>query len=136
MNISQAADASGLSAKMIRHYEKIGLLQGIHRSASGYRLYSGEDLHRLRFIHQARRLGFSLEQIRELLSLWGDHRRSSREVKALAIQHLEDLDTRIQELQAMRQIISTLADTCHGDDRPDCPILDNLAASSTDKKTS
>ncbi|MCL6263727.1 Cu(I)-responsive transcriptional regulator [Craterilacuibacter sp. RT1T] len=127
MNIGQAADHSGVSAKMIRHYESIGLIQPGQRSAAGYRQYSERDVHLLRFIGQARKLGFPLEQIRLLLSLWQDSQRSSADVKQLAAAHIAELDQRIRELSAMRDALSTLAAGCAGDARPDCPILQGLA---------
>lgn len=127
MNIGQAAGASGVSAKMIRHYEAIGLIPPAGRTASGYRIYSDKDVHILSFIRQARNLGFSIEQIRELLNLWQNKRRTSRKVKELAMRHIGELDERICELQAIRQALSHLAQYCQGDDRPDCPILDELA---------
>lgn len=126
MNIGQVASASGVSAKMIRHYEEIGLIPKVVRTAAGYRVYAEQDLHVLAFIKQARNLGFSIEQIRQLLNLWQNKRRSSRKVKELAINHIRQLDERINELQAMRMAIAELAEHCHGDDRPECPILDNL----------
>lgn len=126
MNIGQAAKASGVSAKMIRHYEEIDLIPGAQRTAAGYRIYQDKDLHILRFIKQARTLGFSIEQIRELLNLWQNRRRTSRKVKELAMSHLEELDARIEGLNAMRSTLAHLASHCHGDDRPDCPILDGL----------
>lgn len=128
MNIGQAAKQSGVSAKMIRHYEEIGLIPNAHRTAAGYRVYQNKDLHVLRFVKQARNLGFSIEQIRELLNLWQNKRRTSRRVKALAMNHIQDLDERIEGLQEMRSTIAYLANHCHGDDRPDCPILDGLAS--------
>ncbi|NDV11786.1 Cu(I)-responsive transcriptional regulator [Crenobacter caeni] len=127
MNIGQAADHSGVSAKMIRHYESIGLIQPGLRSAAGYRQYSERDVHLLRFIGQARKLGFPLEQIRLLLSLWQDSQRSSADVKQLAAAHIAELDQRIRELSAMRDALSALATGCAGDVRPDCPILQGLA---------
>ncbi|MBI1422132.1 MAG: Cu(I)-responsive transcriptional regulator [Gammaproteobacteria bacterium] len=127
MNIGQAAQASGVSAKMIRHYESIGLIARADRTGSGYRIYSSTDLHLLTFIKQARNLGFSIDQIRELLNLWQNKRRSSRKVKELATSHIQELDERIRELQDIRQALSHLARHCHGDDRPECPILDGLA---------
>lgn len=129
MNIGEAAQASGISAKMIRHYEDIGLIPKAGRTASGYRVYSHQDLHMLRFIRRARNLGFAIEQIRDLLSLWRNKRRTSQKVKELAMSHIRELDDRILELQEIREAISHLASHCHGDDRPDCPILDVLAAS-------
>ena len=128
MNIGQAAQASGVTAKMIRYYESIGLMPPSPRSEAGYRRYSEQDLHLLRFIRQARRLGFGIDQIRQLLALWQDRGRSSAQVKALAQSHVDELNQRIGELVAMRDTLSHLAMHCHGDDRPDCPILDGLAS--------
>jgi Cu(I)-responsive transcriptional regulator len=128
MNIGEAAQVSGVSAKMIRHYEDIGLIPKAKRTDSGYRRYGGVDVHTLRFIRQARSLGFSIKQIQALLSLWLDQRRPSRKVKALALAHVEELDERIREMQAMKRTLQELASHCHGDDRPDCPILEGLAA--------
>ncbi|HDY99733.1 MAG TPA: Cu(I)-responsive transcriptional regulator [Pseudomonas sabulinigri] len=127
MNISQVAQASGLSARMIRHYESIELLPAPTRSESGYRQYSQRDLHNLRFIHSARQLGFSMEQVAQLLALWQDRSRSSSEVKLLAQQHLQELEQKIVDLQAMRDTLAELARSCQGDDRPDCPIINSLA---------
>lgn len=129
MNIGAAAKQSGVSAKMIRHYESIGLIPPGQRSLAGYRIYSERDLHVLRFIRRARDLGFSLEQIRVLLSLWADSGRASADVKRLAEMHIAELDTRIAALAAMRASLQTLADSCCGDHRPDCPILEGLALS-------
>lgn len=126
-NIGEAAALSGVSAKMIRHYEAIGLMPVAHRTFANYRLYSGSDVHRLRFIKRARTLGFSLKQIEALLGLWTDPRRSSAEVKRLARKHIRELEGRIAEMQAMQRTLETLARHCHGDARPDCPILDDLA---------
>ncbi|PSS57445.1 Cu(I)-responsive transcriptional regulator [Pseudomonas sp. BBP2017] len=128
MNIGQAARRSGLSAKMIRYYESIGLLKPALRSDSGYRLYQQEDLHRLAFIKRSRDLGFSLEEIARLLTLWQDRQRASADVKALASQHIDDLNRRIEELVSLRDTLSELVAHCQGDDRPDCPILKDLAA--------
>ena len=128
MNISQAATASGLSPRMIRHYEKIGLLPAPPRSEGGYRQYGDSDLHTLGFIQRARRLGFSMEQIARLLQLWQDRSRSSAEVKALAGEHLKELEARIADLQAMHASLAQLADCCQGDHRPDCPIINSLAS--------
>lgn len=128
MNIGQAAQASGVTAKMIRYYESIGLMPPSPRSEAGYRRYGEQDLHLLRFIRQARRLGFGIDQIRQLLALWQDRGRSSAQVKALAQSHVDELNQRIGELVAMRDTLSHLAVHCHGDDRPDCPILEGLAA--------
>lgn len=128
MNIGQAAQASGVTAKMIRYYESIGLMPPSPRSEAGYRRYGEQDLHLLRFIRQARRLGFGIDQIRQLLALWQDRDRSSAQVKALAQSHVDELNQRIGELVAMRDTLSHLAKHCHGDDRPDCPILEGIAA--------
>lgn len=127
MNISQAASASGLTPRMIRHYEKIGLLPGAARTAAGYRLFNEQDLHNLRFIQRARGLGFSIEQIGQLLALWHDRDRSSAAVKQLARQHLKELEDKIAGLQSMHASLSELASCCLGDERPDCPILERLA---------
>ena len=127
MNIGEAARASGVSAKMIRHYESVGLLAAAPRTDAGYRQYSERDVHTLGFIRHARDLGFGIPQIGELLSLWQDRDRSSRQVKALAQAHIEALERKVQELQAMKTTLSHLVACCHGDDRPDCPILDGLA---------
>jgi len=126
-NIGEAANASGISAKMIRHYEKVELLPAASRTISGYRTYNPRDVHMLRFIKHSRDLGFSIKQIAALLSLWRDKNRSSREVKSLAIKHIEVLDQKIKELNAMKSELSHLVKCCHGDERPDCPILDELA---------
>ena len=128
MNIGQAAKHSGVSAKMIRHYEGIGLIPRAARTFSNYRTYSGKDVHTLRFIRQARNLGFSIKQIEHLLGLWRNQRRPSSKVKALALEHIAELDARIGELQAMKRTLQALAEHCHGDERPECPILDGLAA--------
>jgi Cu(I)-responsive transcriptional regulator len=126
-NIGQAAKASGVSAKMIRHYESIGLIDAARRTDAGYRLYSERDLQVLQFIHRSRVLGFSLEQIRVLLALWQDKQRASKDVRAMARQHIAELDEKIAAMQAMRRTLEQLATKCHGDDRPDCPILDDLS---------
>lgn len=126
MNIGQAAKSSGLSAKMIRHYESIGLLGPATRSESGYRLYGTNDLHTLTFIRRSRDLGFSLEEVAKLLTLWRDRGRASAEVKALAAQHIDALNRKIEELSGLRETLQHLVSHCHGDDRPDCPILKDL----------
>ena len=128
MNIGAAAKASGLSAKMIRHYESIGLLPAGVRADNGYRRYSARDLDTLRFVRHARELGFPLETIRDLLSLWQDHQRSSADVQRLALEQVAELDRRIADLTRMRDAIAALAQRCHGDARPECPILDELQA--------
>ena len=130
MNIGEASKASGVSAKMIRHYESIGLVGAAKRTDSGYRVYSTREVQMLQFIHRGRELGFSLEQIRALLTLWQDKHRASHDVRALANAHIAELDRKIAEMQAMRRTLEDLATACHGDNRPDCPILDDLAAGS------
>jgi MerR family transcriptional regulator, copper efflux regulator len=127
VNIGAAASASGVTAKMIRHYEAIGLLRPAGRRSNAYRDYGERDLHELRFIRRARRLGFSIAEIGELLALWRDRGRPSREVKRIAEAHIGDLRSRISEMQAMANTLRDLVAACHGDDRPDCPILDDLA---------
>lgn len=128
MNIGEAAAASGVSAKMIRYYEQIGLIAPAARTASGYRSYGAQEVHLLRFVRRARDLGFSVEGIAELLSLWTDRARPSREVRRLAAAQLDRLDARIAELQGMRDTLGRLVECCAGDDRPDCPILADLEA--------
>lgn len=127
MNIGEAAGASGVSAKMIRHYEGIGLLPVASRTESGYRQYDDNEVHTLRFIRHSRDLGFSLAEIAELVGLWQNRRRPSRQVKALAQHHIEELDRKAQELLAMKSTLEHLVHCCHGDERPECPILDGLA---------
>ncbi|MGO2435904.1 Cu(I)-responsive transcriptional regulator [Serratia proteamaculans] len=127
MNIGQAAKFSGVSAKMIRYYEQIGLIPKAMRSDAGYRHYSTADAHSLRFIRRARDLGFPVDQISELLILWRTCDRSSADVKAMALSHVAGLKAKIAELQAMAQTIEYLAEHCHGNDRPDCPIIEGLA---------
>lgn len=127
MNIGQAATSTGISAKMIRYYEQIGLIPQAGRSDAGYRHYSESDLHSLRFIRRARDLGFSVEQISGLLVLWRDRERASHDVKAMALSHVDGLRKKIAELQTMLRALEHLADNCHGTDRPDCPILADLA---------
>lgn len=126
-NIGEAAEASGVSAKMIRHYESIGLIPRPGRTVGNYRIYGESDVHTLRFVHRARSLGFSMKQIAELLSLWQNRARRSERVRALALEHVETLERKIQQMQAMAQTLKELADHCHGDARPECPILDDLA---------
>ena len=127
VDIGHAAAASGVSAKMLRHYEDIGLLPDVKRSVANYRLYAPEHIHTLRFIRRARSLGFSMEEIRELLGLWQNRRRSSASVKKVAQQHIDALQAKISELQGMVDTLQHLAHCCSGDERPDCPILDRLA---------
>lgn len=125
--IGAAALASGVSVKMIRHYEKIGLIPAATRTRANYRVYSDSDVHTLRFIRRARDLGFTLPQVNTLLALWRDRRRASADVKRLALGHIAAIDGRIAELQAMRDTLQELADCCQGNARPDCPILAELA---------
>lgn len=126
MNIGQAAQATEVSAKMIRYYESIELIQQSKRSDAGYRKYGQADLHALRFIKRARNLGFSLLQIRGLLSLWGDANRASADVKAMSLEHVKDLNKRIDELTTMRDNLMLLLEECSGDDQPGCPLLEEL----------
>jgi MerR family transcriptional regulator, copper efflux regulator len=126
MNIGQAARASGVSTKMIRYYEATGLIPKVVRSYSGYRHYTEHEIHILLFINRARAAGFSTMQIKKLLSLWQNRQRPAREVKQLATEHLSELREKISELEAIAGTLSQLIAHCHGDDRPDCPILDNL----------
>jgi Cu(I)-responsive transcriptional regulator len=128
MNIGQASRASGVTQKMIRYYESIGLLGAVRRSANSYRVYSENDIHTLAFIRRARHLGFSIEQIGALMALWRDKGRSSAEVKAIAETHIAELHAKIGELEAMRRTLEHLVSCCRGDERPDCPIIEDLAA--------
>lgn len=130
MNIGEAAAASGVSAKMVRYYESVGLLPQARRSASGYREYDATDVHRLRFVRRARDFGFAMEEIEALLALWIDRTRSSKDVKRIALSHVAELDGKIRNLTGLRDTLLHLADCCHGDHRPDCPILDDLGGSS------
>ncbi len=127
MNIGAASQASGVSQRMIRHYEKIGLIPAPPRRDSGYRDYGDADVHRLRFIANARDLGFPIEDIRDLLGLWSNSRRASAEVKALAIARAEEFGRKAEALQALRRTLLELAERCHGDDRPDCPIIERMS---------
>lgn len=127
MNIGQASSHSGVSAKMIRYYESIGLMPEAGRTQAGYRVYSERDVHLLRFVRRSRDLGFALEDIRMLLGLWQDDERPSAAVKDIAMKHINELTRKIAELQAMKRSLQHLAEACHGDDRPDCPILDDLS---------
>lgn len=126
MNIGQAAKASGLSAKTIRYYEMAGLIRHTARSESGYRVYTEADICRLRFIHRARDLGFSIERIGQLLNLWQDKDRTSADVKRLTLEHVREIEAKIAALIAMRDAVQDVASACDGDDRPDCPILHDL----------
>lgn len=130
MNIGEAAKKSGLTAKMIRYYESIGLLAPAGRSASGYRHYTGQDLHALAFIRRSRDFGFSLEEVGQLLALWQDRSRASADVKALATRHIDELNRKIAELSSLRDTLQDLSDHCQGDHRPDCPILKDLESGS------
>lgn len=127
MNIGEAAAASGVSAKMIRYYESIGLIPAAARTASGYRVYSAQDVHTLAFIRRARDLGFPLARVERLVALWRDKSRASAEVKAIAEAHVAELQAKISALEGMARTLGHLARCCHGDDRPDCPILEDLA---------
>jgi MerR family copper efflux transcriptional regulator len=127
MNIGEASRASGVSAKMIRYYEQIKLITPAHRTESSYRTYADNDVHTLRFIRRARDLGFSVEQMKTLLALWRDRSRASADVKALAMEHIAELDRKAAAIAAMTSTLKHLANHCHGDDRPDCPILEGFA---------
>lgn len=126
-NIGAAAERSGVSARMVRHYEGLGLLPGVGRTESGYRQYTEADIHSLQFIKRSRDLGFSMEEIAELVGLWHNRRRASASVKKIAQRHLGELEERIAAMQAMQRTLSHLVHCCQGDGRPDCPILDDLA---------
>ncbi|MBX9838907.1 MAG: Cu(I)-responsive transcriptional regulator [Silvanigrellaceae bacterium] len=126
-NIGEASNLSGIHPKMIRHYETIGVLIKAKRSDSGYRLYNETDIHNLIFVKQARELGFSLEEIKKLLNLWGNKKRSSVDVKKLAMTHIEKLNQKITELKMMKNSLENLVDRCQGNDHPDCPILDAIS---------
>jgi MerR family copper efflux transcriptional regulator len=128
-NIGEAAARSGVSAKMVRHYESLGLLPSVRRTEAGYRQYGDREVHTLRFIRRGRDLGFSMAEISDLVKLWQNPRRASSNVKRIALAHLEDLDRRMAEMAQMRETLHRLADCCHGDQRPDCPILEDLESS-------
>lgn len=128
VNIGSAAALSGISAKMVRHYESLGLLPRVARTDSGYRQYGEADVHTLRFIKRARDLGFAMSEIAELVALWQNRRRASASVKRIAQKHVDDLTARIEAMQAMQRTLGQLLHHCHGDERPDCPILDDLAS--------
>ena len=127
VNIGEAARRSGVSAKMLRYYESLGLLGQVHRTDSGYRQYSAGDVHTLRFVKRSRDLGFSMAEVADLISLWQDRGRTSASVKQIAQRHVDDLSARIAAMQAMQRTLAHLIHCCQGDDRPDCPILDDLS---------
>ena len=125
-NIGEASNLAGVSAKMIRHYEASGLIPAANRTFANYRLYTDADIHRLRFVKRARNLGFSMKQIEALLSLWNNPQRASAQVKKVAQAHADELAQKVRELQSMQRALAKLATHCHGDGRPECPILDDL----------
>ncbi|CAH0355596.1 Cu(I)-responsive transcriptional regulator [Aquabacterium sp. CECT 9606] len=127
LNIGQAAAQSGVSAKMVRYYESLGLLPKVARTQAGYRQYGEREVHTLRFIKHSRQLGFGMAEVAELLKLWQNRKRSSADVKRIALAHVADLDRRMREMADMKRTLERLAQCCHGDSRPDCPILDELA---------
>lgn len=127
MNIGQAAAQSGVSAKMVRYYESLGLLPKVARTQAGYRQYGEREVHTLRFIRHSRQLGFGMAEVAELLKLWQNRKRSSADVKRIALAHVADLDRRMREMAEMKHTLERLAQCCQGDSRPDCPILDELA---------
>jgi Cu(I)-responsive transcriptional regulator len=133
MNVGQAARASGLPAKTIRYYEEIGLIRPA-RAANGYRDYADEDIHRLAFLRRARGLGFSVEECRQLMALYRDKSRASHDVREMAIAHVAAIEEKVRELQSMRATLQKLIHACHGDERPDCPILDDIAGLETATK--
>lgn len=135
LDIGGCARATGVPAKTIRYYESIGLLPPPKRAENGYRLYGGSEIETLRFVRRARDLGFSLDEISQLLALWRDKNRASADVKALALEHVRALDDRIEKLKAMRGTILALAERCHGDHRPDCPILEDIASINPRRRT-
>ena len=126
MNIGEASKSSGISAKMIRYYESIGLISPAGRTDSGYRVYSDHDLHTLHFVRRARDLGFSVEQMHELLALWKDRSRASADVKRIALEHVQELERKAEALRDMAATLKHLAEHCQGNERPDCPILEGL----------
>jgi Cu(I)-responsive transcriptional regulator len=127
MNIGEAAASSGVSAKMIRYYESIGLIANVSRTEAGYRVYSEDDVHMLRFVRRARDLGFSVEQMGNLLALWSDRSRASADVKRIALDHIAELERKMRELHDMTRTLRHLADHCQGDGRPQCPIIEDLS---------
>ncbi len=128
MNIGQAAEKAGISAKSIRYYESVGLIAQATRRGNNYRDYGDQEIAELRFIHRARSLGFSVKEVGDLLALWRDRKRASQQVREVAKRHIDDIERKIAELQSMRATLHTLVAKCHGDDRPDCPILEDLAS--------
>ena len=130
MNIGRVADQSGVTAKTIRYYESIGLIEAPDRAANGYRQYDRRDVETLRFVQRARELGFSLADVGDLLALWRDKSRASADVKSMALRHVAEMEKRIADLDSLRRTLVDLTDRCHGDDRPDCPILEDLAGAS------
>lgn len=134
MNIGQAAAASGISAKMIRHYETIGLIGAAERTGSGYRVYTQKDVETLRFIRRSRDLGFQVDQIKALLALWRDRNRASADVKKVALSHVAELEAKMRQLQDMADTLRYLAKNCHGDNRPDCPIIHELSEDSSESR--
>lgn len=132
MNIGAVGRATGLPPKTIRYYESIGLVQPAERSAGNYRRYGESEVMTLRFVERARRLGFTLKEVGELLALWRDRTRASADVRSLAQAQIRRLDLRLRELRSMRRTLEQLVERCHGDDRPDCPILDELAGGKSD----
>lgn len=126
-SIGRAAEISGVTPKMIRHYESLGLIPKAARTLGDYRVYAATEVHTLRFVRRARGLGFSMDEIGRLLGLWRNQRRASAEVKRLALKHVAELDSKIEELRSMRSALAELAAHCHGDQRPECPILDDLS---------
>lgn len=131
MNIGQAAEKAGISAKSIRYYESVGLIARASRRDNNYRDYGDQEIAELRFIHRARSLGFSVKEVGDLLALWRDRKRASHQVREVAQRHIDDIERKIAELQSMRATLNTLVAKCHGDDRPDCPILEDLASGKT-----
>ena len=128
MNIGEASKASGVHSKMIRHYEAIGLISKASRTSAGYRVYSAKDTHTLKFIKHSRDLGFSIKEIKKLLGLWKNKTRASSEVKKIALMHVSEIEEKIQALEKIKTTLKTLAKTCHGNDAPDCPILESLSS--------
>ncbi len=126
MNVGEAARRSGLPAKTIRYYEEIGLMRPA-RADNGYRDYGADDIHRLAFLKRARNLGFSIDDCRQLMALWSDRSRASHDVRQIAVAHVATIEEKIAELQSMRTTLDRLITACHGDDRPDCPILEDIA---------